>query len=358
MTQKQIAVVVSGFPRRSETFATNELLALEERGALAAIFATKPGDGSTLQPGHERLLPLLKVLPNGTPVAQGASVAALLNGQKVDAVHGYFAHKPAEVAMHAAAQLRVPFGFSVHARDARKLTADELTRRAQKAACVVACNTDVAATMQQARANAHLIPHGVDLRRFKVAPPPTDRPFRMLAVGRLVEKKGFRYLIEAASQFKFSFSLRIVGDGPEQERLAKLISRHGLSDQVTLLGSKTHDELPREYANAHVVVVPSIMDHTGDRDGLPNVVLEAMASGRPVVASEAGAIRSGVAHRQTGLLVAPKYSAVLASALTELAYDSQLQETLGRNARQRVERDYELTRCTERFCQLLEHAYA
>ena len=81
MTQKQIAVVVSGFPRRSETFAINELLALEERGALAAIFATKPGDGSNLQPGHERLLPLLRVLPNGTPVEQGASVAAFLSGR-------------------------------------------------------------------------------------------------------------------------------------------------------------------------------------------------------------------------------------------------------------------------------------
>jgi len=355
--QKRIALVVSGFPRRSETFAINELLALEERGALAVIFATKPGDGSSLQPGHERLLPLLRVLPNGTPVEQGANVAAFLYDQRVDAVHGYFAHTPAEVAMHAAERLRVPFGFSVHARDARKLTARELTMRAQKATCVVACNTDVAATVQQARANAHLIPHGVDLSRFRVAPPPPDRPFRILAVGRLVEKKGFRYLIEAASQFKFSFALRILGDGPEQERLAKLISRHGLSNQVTFAGPKTHDELPREYANAHVVVVPSIMDHTGDRDGLPNVVLEAMASGRPVVASDAGAIRSGVAHRQTGLLVAQKNPTALGSALTALAHDAQLQETLGHGARQRVERDYELTRCTERFCQLLEQAY-
>lgn len=356
--ERQIAVVVSGFPRRSETFAVNELMALEERGVLAAIFATKPGDGSNLQTEHQRLFPLLRVLPQGPPVEQGARVARLLSDQKVSAVHGYFAHTPAEVAMHAAEYLRVPFGFSVHARDARKLTVYELTRRAQKAACVVACNTDVAATMLKACANAHLIPHGVDLSRFRVVPPPSGPPFRILAVGRLVEKKGFRYLIEGVSKFKFSFILRIVGDGPERERLAKLISRYGLNDHVKLLGSKTHEELPQEYADAHVVAVPSILDHTGDRDGLPNVVLEAMASGRPIVASDAGAIRSGVSHGETGLLVSQKSPLGLAAALTALAQDPSLQETLGRNARQRVERDYELSRCTERFCHLLEHAYA
>lgn len=356
--QQQIAVVVSGFPRRSETFAVNELIALEERGVLAAIFATKRGDGSDLRTDHQRLFPLLRILPQGTPVEQGARIAKLLSGQKVTAVHGYFAHTPAEVAMHAAEYLRVPFGFSVHARDARKLSVGELTRRAQKAACVVACNTDVASTMQQARANAHLIPHGVDLSSFRVVPPPKDGRCHILAVGRLVEKKGFRYLIKAASKFTFSFTLRIVGDGPERERLAELTSRYGLNDQVKLLGSKTHEELPREYADAHVVAVPSIMDHTGDRDGLPNVVLEAMASGRPVVATDAGAIRSGVSHGETGLLVSQKSPVGLAAALAALAQDSSLRETLGRNARQRVERDYELSRCTERFCHLLEHAYA
>ena len=356
--QQQIAVVVSGFPRCSETFALNELLALHERGALAAVFATKLGDGSDLQPEHRQLLSLLRYLPQGTPVEQGAMIAALLDGRRVNAVHGYFAHLPAEVAMHSAKQLHVPFGFSVHARDARKVTADELSTRAQKASCVVACNADVAATMQRAGANAHLVPHGVDLSKFRVVPPANDGPFRILAVGRLVEKKGFRYLIEAAATFKFSFTLRIVGYGPERDVLADLITRYGLTDQVELVGLKTHDELPAEYADAHVVAVPSVLDHTGDRDGLPNVVLEAMASGRPVVASDAGAIRSGVSDGETGLIVPQKSSADLAAALTLLAQSASLQNILGHNARQRVERDYELKRCTERFCQLLEDAYA
>jgi len=358
MTSRPIAVVVSGFPRRSETFALNELLALEARGAVAAIFATKPGDGSNLQPGYERLLPLVKHLPQGTALEQGIHAAASLRGQKVSAVHGYFAHTPAEVALHAAKQLRVPFGFSVHARDARKLTVSELTRRAQKASCVVACNMDVAATMQQAQANAHLIPHGVSLTRFRAVQPSADGLLRIVAVGRLVEKKGFDYLIRAVAQLKFPFTLKIVGDGRERERLEKLICGHGLNRQVTLLGARTHDDLPQQYAEAHVVVVPSILDRCGDRDGLPNVVLEAMACARPVVATKVGAIQSAVVDGRTGLLVAQKDSAAIAAALTALNGNTSLQHALGRNARRRVERYYELTRCTERFCQLLEHAYA
>lgn len=358
MTPRQIAVIVSGFPRRSETFALNELSALEERGALAAIFATKPGDGSKLQPGHERLLPLAKYLPQGTAFDQGVFLAASLRKQNVAAVHGYFAHTPAEVAMHAGERLRVPFGFSVHARDARKLSTSELTRRAQKAACVVACNTDVAVTMQKAQANAHLIPHGVNLTRFRAAQASADAPFRIVAVGRLVEKKGFDYLIHAASQLKFFFTLKIVGDGPERQRLENLISRHGLNHQVTLLGSQSHDELPQQYSDAHVVVVPSVLDRRGDRDGLPNVVLEAMACARPIVATKAGAIESAVVEGNTGLLVAQRDAIAIAEALTALKENPSLQHELGRNARRHVERHYELTHCTDRFCELLEQAYA
>ena len=104
------------------------MLALEERGTLAAIFATKPGDGSNLQPGCERLMSRVRVLPEGTPAEQAAVVIRSLDGQGVSGIHGYFAHLPAEVASIAAKQLGVPYGFSAHARDARKVAPDELAR--------------------------------------------------------------------------------------------------------------------------------------------------------------------------------------------------------------------------------------
>jgi glycosyltransferase involved in cell wall biosynthesis len=358
MKRAGIAVVVSGFPRLSETFAVNELLALAEREALVAIFATKPGDSNQSQLGAERLSKLLTVLPSTSADRQAEVVASALKGRKVKALHGYFAHQPAEVAWSAAEQLRVPSGFSVHAKDARKISSSELAVRARRAACVVACNSDVAATIQQTGARVHLIPHGVDLKRFEPSPPPASETLQILAVGRLVEKKGFHFLIEAASRLKFPFQLRIIGDGPERERLAHMISSYGLSAQVRLCGLKTHDQLPEEYSRAHVVAVPSIVDQAGDRDGLPNVVLEAMASARTVVASEAGAISAAVRNNETGLLLPSADPLSLALALTRLAQDSKLRLRLAVSAREHVEQHYEIKSCSERFCHLLEEVYA
>ena len=358
MSRARIAVVVSGFPRRSETFAVNELLALAERDALVAIFATKPGDGTQPQLGTERLSRLLTVLPDDTADKQAAAVAQVLSDGNVTAVHGYFAHQPAEVAWLAAERLRLPSGFSVHAKDARKISTGELGVRAKRAACVVACNDDVAITIKKTGARVHLIPHGVDLERFKASPPSSRGVFQILAVGRLVEKKGFHFLIEAVSRLRFPFQLRIIGEGPEQERLAQMISAYGLSDHVTLCGPRTHDQLPEEYARAHVVAVPSIVDSAGDRDGLPNVVLEAMASSRAVVACNAGAIDAAVKDNETGLLLPAGDPLSLAMALARLADDLPLRVRLGVTAREHVERHYEMKGCSERLCHLLEEVYA
>src|SRR5262249_48648551 len=135
------------------------------------------------------------------------------------------------------------------------------------------------------------------------------------------------------------------------------IATADLAERVELAGPRTHAELPREYARAHAVVVPSIEDLSGDRDGLPNVVLEAMASGRAVVASEVGAIGSAVLPGRTGLLVPPGAPVALARALATLSRLPRLRERLGRQGRARIERRFELTRCTARFQRVIERAY-
>jgi glycosyltransferase involved in cell wall biosynthesis len=349
---------MSGFPRRSETFALGELLALEKRGALDSIFATKSGEEGMTQPGCERLSRKLQVLPEGDPARQAAFVADRLAGRRVGGVHGYFAHTPAEVAALSADLLGVPYGFSTHARDARKVAPRVLAERARNAACVVACNTDVAEEIRRGGAHVHLLPHGVDLRRFSPMPRKHTNELRLLSVGRLVEKKGFHVLVEAAALLNFHFCLRIVGEGPERERLSKMIETRGLREHVTLEGSLTHAELPEAYAEADTVVVPSVQDSSGDRDGLPNVVLEALASARAVVASDISAVGSAVTEGETGLLVPPDNTAALAAALKRLADSPALRERLGRNGRARVERDFEIGRCTERLHQLLTSVYA
>ena len=122
----RLAVVMSGFPRTSETFALAELVALARAGMLVRVYATKPGDGETPQPGAEEVLPLLRMLPEVDPARQAAALVDDLGDTVVDGLHGYFAHQPAEVAARAADTLGVGFSFSVHALDARKVSPADL----------------------------------------------------------------------------------------------------------------------------------------------------------------------------------------------------------------------------------------
>ena len=354
----QVAVIVSGFPRRSETFMLRELLVLQASGALAAVFATKPGDTGSVQPGTELLTKYVEYLPSGSIEEQARAVRERLARRKVNGIHGYFAHEPAEVAEHAAQMLNLPFGFSVHARDFRKVAPTIMAQRANAAACVVACNTDVARDIRALGSEVHLLPHGVDLQRFRPRESSSNGVLRLLAVGRLVEKKGFHFLIAALAGVKIPFTLTIAGEGPERERLRQLIVLNNLENRVAFRGAVTHSELPQMYTEADVVVVPSIQDHTGDRDGLPNVVLEAMASGRAIVASDAGAIASAITDNENGLLVPPADPFALGQAIRLLAGDRDLRDLLGRNGRKRAESDYEVGRCSRRFERLLARVYA
>ena len=354
----QLAVIVSGFPRRSETFMLGELLALEASGVLAGVFATKIGETGPAQPGTERLTRYVEFLPDVPVEEQARALRAMLARRRVNGIHAYFAHRPAEVAQHAARLLGVPFGFSTHARDIRKIEPEVLAQRASDAACVVACNTDVARDIRGLGSHVHLLPHGVDLQRFAPRAACSNSTLRLLAVGRLVEKKGFHFLIAALAGVKIPFTLTIAGDGPERERLRQLIILNNLENRVVFCGSVTHSELPRMYAAADVVVVPSVQDSSGDRDGLPNVVLEAMASGRAVVASDAGAIASAITDNVNGLLVPQGDPVALGQAIRRLAETRELREELGHNGRRRAEIDFEVGQCSERFHQLLMTAYA
>lgn len=352
--------MLSGWPRVSETFALNELLALEEAGLLAAVVATKPGDTELVQPACARLRTPVHVLAPGDAAAQAAELVARCDGL-VDAFHGYFAHRPAEVAALAAGALGVRYGFSSHALDVRKVSAAELAARAAGAAVVIGCNGDVAASLAAAGADVHLLPHGVDASVFTPAAEPdvpaAGAPIELVAVGRLVAKKGFDVLIAALGAMRSPYRLRLVGDGPERAALEKLAAYHGVVGNVTFAGRCTHAELPALLRSADVVVAPSVVDANGDRDGLPNVVLEAMACGRAVVASDVAAIATAVRPGRTGVLVPPGRADALAAAIDALAAEPAERDRLGRAARACVEEEFELSSCTARFVHELEVAY-
>jgi glycosyltransferase involved in cell wall biosynthesis len=354
---QEIVVVLSGFPRRSETFALADVSALEEEGLLAAVFSTKPGEPGPPQPDAGRLITRVHALA-GEPEAQAGEAARRLAGRSVAGVHAYFAHTPAAVGARLAQLLDVPFGFSVHARDARKVAREELHDRARRAACVIACNTDVAREFDGSRARVQIVPHGVDLGRFAPSRREPSSTLQLLAVGRLVEKKGFHVLLEALARLSVPWALRIVGDGPDRERLIAQARMLGLSARVSFCGAMTHDALPLEYAKSDIVVVPSIVDRSGDRDGLPNVVLEAMASGRAIVASDAGAIASAVRNGKTGVLVPAGDSTALTRAIEQVGTLVDLRAALGAAARNTAERCFDRCTCAGRFVSVLRESYA
>lgn len=359
MSTTSVAVVVSGFPRTSETFAVGELAALARAGMLTRIYATKPGDGASLQPGVRELLPLVRLLPPGTSESQAAALVDDLAGTRVDGVHGYFAHTPTAVAAAAARQLGVAYSFSVHALDARKVAPAELARRARGASGVIACNTDVAGHLRVPGARVSIVPHGVDLHRFHPRPQPSPGgPLRLLAVGRLVEKKGFSVLLDAVGRLRAPWTLRIIGAGPQHEHLERSIADAGLARGTVLVGRRSHDELPDDYAWADVVVVPSVVDATGDRDGLPNVLLEAMACGRPVIAADVAAIGPALRQAGAGRLVPSRDAVALAEAIRRLGAERGRRHELGLAGRRHVEAHFALETCTRRLQEHLEVLHA
>lgn len=361
---RQVAVVLSGWPRVSEVFALNEVLALKRAGMLAALFATKRQQDGIRQPGASELDSLVTFLPEGDAASQAVAALRALQGVRVSGLHGYFAHQPAAVAAEAAQRMGLPYSFSVHALDVRKVEPAELARRAHAAAAVICCNSDAAAAVAATGRQPALVPHGVDLTRFPAAPMPSGEMVNLLSVGRLVEKKGFTTLLDAlallegTAEIQRPYRLRVVGEGPWRGRLEKTIAESGLAHRVELLGRCTHETLPGLYADSHLIVVPSVIDGSGDRDGLPNVVLEAMSSARPVVASDVAAISTAVRDGQTGLLVAPGDALALAAALVKMIGDEPRRTLMGRNGRAAVESEFELGARTSEFCKTLALAYA
>jgi colanic acid/amylovoran biosynthesis glycosyltransferase len=199
---------------------------------------------------------------------------------------------------------------------------------------------------------------GIDLNQFCVTERPVRQKFRVLHVARLVEKKGTRYLIEAFRMFLLSglsvFHLDIVGDGPMRGALEALVSMHGLSSSVTFHGMRSQNDVRNLLMDSDVLCQPSVTAESGDAEGLGMVLLEAAASGLPVVATRHGGIPEVVVHGETGILVPERDASALSGAFTLLLQDKETRLRMGANARKRVEDRFDVVRqCVE-----LEQIYA
>jgi len=275
----------------------------------------------------------------------------------------------------AAAAPSLPLVVSLHGSDvyvAETFAPARLAARRAfgRAGFVTACSDDLARRARALGADParlETVPYGVDAARFR--PDAALRTLRReelrvsgdvpLAVmaGRLVRKKGFEYAIDALARMP-AFVLAIAGGGTLDEELRERARAAGVAERVRFLGDQPQNLVAEYFAAADVILVPSILDDSGNVDGLPNVVLEALASGTPLVTTSAGGIGAVVEHGRTALVVPERDSPALAAAALRIVSDRALGEEMARAARALVERRFGWSRVGERFEAAYSHALA
>jgi glycosyltransferase involved in cell wall biosynthesis len=292
-----------------------------------------------------------------------AAAAALMLSEggspekRVGHLHAHFAHDPAFVALLVHLLTGIPFSFTAHARDLYQIEPRALVRRARRAGNVVTCcraNRDYLSSRlpPHFRSRIRLIHHGVDVKVFH---PPETRGCaqlpapRLVTVARLVEKKGLSDLIRAChilAQREVGFSCLIYGEGPQRAELASLIEASGLASRVRLMGSCTQSELVNVYHDADIFVLTPFVTKEGDRDGIPNVVMEAMASALPVLVTDCGGIGEIVLDGVNGLVVQPRDVDGIARGLDLLLGDADLRAQLGAAGRRTVVGGFDARACS------------
>ena len=406
--RRPLGVLVKTYPKLSETFILEELLGLERLGLSLRLYALAPATDAITHPAVARVRAPLVRLPEsmrgharafaarhaqllfGAPLRYfGALGAAARRGRRglrdfaragwlagqlrddgVEHLHTHFIATPADVAELVGRLAAMPFSISAHAKDIYLSDPADLRRKLLAARFTVTCtelNRQTLAAIAP-QANVQRMYHGVDHALFHPAqrlPLPAHSPTNLsalpliLSVGRLRAKKGLDTLIDACAALRQrgqAFVCEIVGYGEEQARLEAQIERLGLGDCVRLPGKLAREQVIARYARAAVYVQPSRIAADGDRDGIPNVLLEAMAMGLPVVASNVSGIPELVGHGHNGLLVEPDQPEALADAIVQLLAQPQLCADLGGQARQTVTASFDNDRNLQRLCGLLEES--
>jgi glycosyltransferase involved in cell wall biosynthesis len=269
--------------------------------------------------------------------------------RRATVMHGHWVVPGGVIA--AAARPSLPLVVSLHGSDVfvaeRSAPARSAAGRVfRQAGFVTACSADLASravALGAAADRVEVVPYGVDVARFRPAPDArarlrsaagigADDPL-VFTAGRLVRKKGFEYLIDALPMIGGTARLVIAGGGDLDAELRARARDAGVTDRVRFLGDIAQDEVGAWLAAADVAVVPSVRDASGNVDGLPNTVLEALASGTPVVATPAGGIASVIEDGRTGLIVPEREPAALARAVAALLDDPARRATVGAAAR-------------------------
>jgi glycosyltransferase involved in cell wall biosynthesis len=290
----------------------------------------------------------------------------------VDHVHVHFANRAAHTAVFLKEISGIPFSVTAHGQDFMKdLGSDDLLREICAAAEFVAAETDYSRDLLRQRcpnsaSKIHRVYNGIDLERFSESAStqrggyssPNTVP-RIVSVGRLVAFKGFDDLIEACAELarrQIDFVCDIIGDGPLRETLQGKIEQSNLSSRVNLLGSLSQAAVLEKLEAADIFALASTTDAQGATDVFPTVILEAMASARPVVSTRLAGIPELVVGGQTGILAPPGDSSALADALEKLLRDSELRWRFGNAGRARIEQHFQIEQTVAPLLEMLERS--
>jgi glycosyltransferase involved in cell wall biosynthesis len=294
--------------------------------------------------------------------AAGVYAAHVIRQLPCDRLHAHFVDRAATLALVASRLLGIPYSLTAHANDIY-VNPVLLSERMSEADFITTCTGYNRAYLSQSYGHAlvdnklHLIYHGLDTSTYI---PPSHawegRPL-LLSVGRLTEKKGFVHLIAACRQLKdrgYDFTCEIVGEGPLRQKLELCITQLRLEDRVTLCGVLAHEAVIEKYKQASLFVLPCTVAQDGDRDGIPNVLMEAMAMQLPVVSTDHSGIPELVENEINGLLVPPNDEVALTDALARLLDDPMLRIRLGQCGRQKVVQYFDATQNGRRLLDLFQ----
>jgi len=388
-----LGMILKGYPRISETFISNEILLLEEQGLSLhilsmrqpreAFFHTSVGRikaavdylpetfltslpfllpqnlllaakqprrfAAALRTAFRRFLRTHKSATFKHLFQAGYLVNKLLPGSNISHFHAHFAHSPTSVAFFASLLSGIPFSFTAHAKDIYTTDPVQLREKMAHAAFVVTCteyNRRYLARISGADAPAIFRSyHGIDVGLFSshhtgALPSP---PYRILTVSRMTAKKGLPTVFKALGILRdrgIQFHHTLIGDGDELDSLQKLVQDLRLEPLTRWMGTQPHNEVIRQYQQADLFVLGCEIAANGDRDGIPNVCVESMAMGVPVVATRISAIPELIENGKTGLLVEPGNSEALADAMIKALMDADLRQEMIAAARDRVSRDF------------------
>jgi glycosyltransferase involved in cell wall biosynthesis len=410
-----VGYLPKGFPRISETFITNEILELERLGLNIEIYSLKRPVGAGRQPMAERVQAPLEYLPEKIVLSlplllpvhlllflqrprqywkclrwtlarcrrsrststlrrffqAGYLVGWHLRGRQLPHYHAHFCHGPATVAMFVKWLTGASYSFTAHAKDLYLTDPEILREKMSHASFALTCtgfNLRYMEEVGQGACPTHLVYHGIDIERFTRGNTSQVVPMRsrnaagdhvpmILSVGRLVEKKGFDTLIRAYALMRdqgLRFRAVIFGDGEKRTELMELIDELDLEGVVELPGAILQDELVEVYRQSDLFALACQILDNGDRDGLPNVLVEAASMEVPIVATDVSGVPELVDDGVNGFLVPARDPRALAERMSRLLNDAALRSRFAQAGRDRVLRDFDLQSNTRRILGLFQ----